>query len=129
MEKTVIKKVPLKVQELKKLRQVLSTELNKSMEVQFFLEKALYDEIKYNYFDFNMEPTSNETKGHYVNYVENSYELQDAKGRFEGKIEFVSNCEGFMQISHFKIDFIDYVHYNCGMKKILIICKPEEDQK
>lgn len=129
MQKTIIKKVPLKVQELKKIRQILSSELNKSKDVQIFMEKALYDEIKYNYFDFNMEPTSNESKGHYAKYVENSYEFQDAKGRFEGIIEFVSNCSGFMQVSQFKMDFMDYVHYNCGMKKILIIYKPEETEK
>ena len=128
MEKTTMKKVPLKVQELKKLRQVLSNELGKSMDIQIFLEKSLYDEIKYNYFDFHMEPGECDSKGHYANYVENSFEFQNAKGHYEGTIEFVANCTGFMQVSHFKSDFFDYIHYNCGMKKVLIVCKSEDEK-
>ena len=124
MEKVVVKKVPLMVQELKKkLRQVISSELKKDADVQIFIEKSLYDEIKYNYFDFNMEPTSSESSGHYAKYMENAYELQNARGGNEGLIEFVSNCNGFMQVTRFKWELEDYVHYNCGMKKILIICK------
>ena len=126
MEKTVIKKVPLKVQELKKLRQVIHSELAKNIEAQIFVEKPLYDEIKFNYFDFNMEPEDDETAtGHYVSYVQNFYELQNARGHHEGMIGFAANCKGFMQVTKFQFGEVDYIHHNRGMKKILIIYKDE----
>ena len=130
MEKITIKKVPLKVRELGKLREVIYKELTKDTNVQFYLEKSLYDEIRYNYFDYNMSPEEDEKNGYYENYTQNAYELQDKKGRGEGMIVFVANCMGYMQVTRFKMDRFDYIHYNCGMKKILIICEYREiDEK
>ena len=130
MEKTIIKRVPLKVRELKNLRDIIYKELTKSTDVQFYLEKSLYEEIRFNFFDYNMSPEIDESNGHYEGYAQNAYELQNAKGRKEGQITFVENCKGYMQITRFKVDRFDYVHYNCGIKKILFICEYKEiDEK
>lgn len=129
MEKTIIKRVPLKVQELGNLREIICKELTRSMDVQFYLENALYEEIKFNYFDYKMSPEPNETRGHYENYSQDIYELQDSKGREVGTIGFVANCKECMQITKFKMDRIDYIHYNCGMKKIIIICEYKEKEE
>lgn len=128
MGKVSIKRVPLKVQELKKLRDVIYKELEKNINIQIFVEKSLYDEIKFNYFDYNMEPTEVETSGHYSNYAQNFYELQNAKGHYEGKIGFTAHNSDYMQVTIFKMDRFNYVHYNCGMQKILEICE-YQDQK
>ena len=129
MEKISIKKVPLKVQEMEKLRDILYRELSKSTDTQIFVERSLFDEIRYNYFDYNMAPGNEETTSHYVDYVQNIYEFLNKRGRTEGIIGFVANCKGFMQVTRFKIDRIDYSHYNCGMKKILIVCEYKEEVK
>ena len=129
MEKIIIKKVPLKVQELGNLREILYKELAKSRDVQVFIEKSLYDEIRFNYFDYNMSPETDETTGHYEDYIQNVYEFQDAKNRSEGLIGFVENCQGFMQVTMFKTEWLNYIHYKYGMNRILIICKQNENEK
>ena len=124
MEKMSVKKIPLKVKEVEKLQEILNDELGKCMDIQVFLEKSLFDEIRYNCFDHNMSPEFEEESvaSHYGKDMQDLYEFQDSKGiRSEGIVGFVANCKGMLQITRFKKGRLDYTHYLKGMRKVIVI--------
>ena len=129
MEKIITKKIPLKAKDIGKLKDILYAELEKCIDIQIYIEESLFDEIRYNYFDYDMYPEEVETSGHYGKDMQDIYEFENPKKkRAEGMIGFISNCKGFMQVTFFKRELIDYKHYLCGMRKVLYIYEDGNDR-
>ena len=129
MEKMIIKRVPLKLSELGKLRNLLLNELFKCKDVQIFIEKKLFDEIKYNYFDFDMEPEDEKESRHYAANIQHCYAFLNKVGRVDGHIAFIENAKGYMQVIKFQDGNFEYVHYINGMGKVIILNEKKEENK
>ena len=127
MEKMIIKRVPLKLSEMGKLRDVLVNELFKNKDVQIFLEKKLFDELKYNYFDYDLEPADEEESRHYAPNMQHFYSILGKRGKVEGQVVFIENSKDFMQVSKFKDGNFEYIHYLCGMRKVVVISEKKEE--
>ena len=129
MEKMIMKRVPLKLSELGKLRNVIVDLLFKEKDVQVFVDKKLFEEIRYNFFDYDMEPAEEGESRHYASSMQHFYSFLNKKGRVEGHIAFIENAKDVMQVSEFQDGNFKYIHYLCGMRKVVIICEKKEENE
>ena len=111
----------LKKGEFNRLSDFIYKELKQDKDTQIFIENSIVNALERE----GLLCRKNYMKGYHYGYRddmfsgEQPFDFTDGKG----KIFLVSNCKEYMQVSYFRREDIDYIHYLQEMKNIILIHK------
>ena len=109
----------LKNRDFDELSNFIYDTLKECMDSQIFIVNSIVSTLKSN----DLLYKKNYTKGFHYEHDNNMFSRERPFDFVGGKcsIFFLDNCEGYMQVSYFHKEDIEYVNYIHGMRQIVFI--------